>query len=466
VDPYLVVGGGVSGIAAAHYLQQAGVPVALIEQDEALGGRVAPAQLAGQPIELGGKNIGRRYSHFRAFARLTGDPQFEPFGLQSSRVLDDGRLVTVDGARRWRSVLGLLRSCPFLDLVRFGRLAWRVKQVEAEGYLGGPSFTALGARRDHRPLSAWFSEQFADTLLRPLSLRMNGAEPDEVYLGNLGTNLRTLLDSYDQPRHGMRPIFDEFARQVPVQLGVRARGLVVRGGRIVAVETEGRGGQREERPCAGVVLATPAGATATLLAPHLARTAQALRAVRYFPVLVVVARYARPVFTPQRRALVFGAQHALSNAGAYGLGALDVVRYTFSGRAARQALAAGADGAALLAQGEALLTSTVGLRPGDRLAFVSRRFDPGLCAYAPHHGQLAQELTAGMQALQRLALTGDYVRGASIEACFRASRAAVDRLLAGAEPIFRSVGAKGGPLWPPGPIYAALPPPANRKEPS
>jgi oxygen-dependent protoporphyrinogen oxidase len=462
VDPYFVVGGGVSGIAAAHYLRQAGAPVVLLERDEALGGRVAPAELAGRPIELGGKNIGRRYTHFRDFARRNGDPEFELFGLHSSRVLDDGRLVTVDGSRRWRSVLGLLRSCPVADLLRFARLAWRVKRAEAEGYLGGPYFTALGARRDHRPLSAWFSARFADTLLRPLSLRMNGAEPDEVYLGNLGSNLRTLLDTYEQPRHGMRPLFDEFARQVPVELGVRARGLVVRDGRVAAVATEDRAGRRRERPCAGLVLATPAAATAGLLEPHLGATAHALRAVRYFPVLVVVARYARPVFTPERRALVFGARYALSNAGAYGLGALDVVRYTFSGRAARRALEAGAGADALLTDAESLLGGTLGRPLAERVAFVSRLFDPGLCAYAPHHGALVEALTAGVRALPGLALTGDYVRGASIEACFRASRGAVDQLLATAPATSRSA---GPPARRPLRIPAA-PPPENRKEPS
>jgi oxygen-dependent protoporphyrinogen oxidase len=430
MDPYLVVGGGVSGVAAAHYLQQAGAPVALLEQDESLGGRVAPAELAGQPIELGGKNIGRRYTLFREFARLMGDTEFEFFGLHSSRVLANGQLLTVDGARRWRSVLGLLRRCPLADLWRFGRLAWQVMRSETDGYLGGAYFAALGELRDDRPLAAWFSGSFADTVLRPLSLRMNGAEPDEVFLGTLGTNLRTLLDTYDQPKQGMRPLFARFSQQVPVYLGVRARGLVVRGGRVVAVSTEDRAGRREERPCAGVVLAAPAGATAALVERHLKPAAEALRTVRYFPVQVVVARYARPVFSPERRALVFGAEQALSNAGAYGLGALDVVRYTFSGRAARRALDGGADAASLLAQAEALLARHVGLRPSDRLAFVSRRFEPGLCAYGPRHGALHQTLDAAMENLPGLTFTGDYVRGASIEACFRASHGAVAGALA------------------------------------
>jgi oxygen-dependent protoporphyrinogen oxidase len=258
---------------------------------------------------------------------------------------------------------------------------------------------------------------------------MNGAEPDEVYLGTLGTNLRSLLDTYDQPKQGMRPLFSRFAAQVPVQLGVKVRDLVIRAGKVVAVSIE-RSGRREELPCSGVVLATPAAAGASLLEPHLGRVAAALRQTRYFPVLVVVARYGRPVFSPAVRALVFGAESPLSNAGAYGVEALDTVRYTFSGRAARKALNGGTDVTSLLEQAEDRLARYTQLRRVDRLEFVARRFDPGLCAYSPRHGALHRALEGATAAVRGLALTGDYVCGASIEACFRAARSAVTQSLA------------------------------------
>ena len=439
MDPFLVVGGGVSGIAAAHYLHEAGLPVELLERDGVLGGRVAPAELEGRPIELGGKNIGHRYRYFRAFVQRMGGSEFEYFGINSSRVGRDGQLITVDGTRRWRSALGLLRSCSPRDLARFVRLALRVWRSESEGFLGGRYFGALGERSDDRPLADWFSRQFADAVLRPLSLRMNGAEPDEVFLGSLGTNLRSLFDSYDQPTSGMRGIFARFAAKVPVHLGITVRSVKVRAGKVVAVETEGRDGRREERPCAGIVLATPAGGAAQLLAPLSPGAGAALGSVRYFPVQVVVARYARPVFTPEVRAIVFDASCPLSNAGAYGTAALDVVRYTFSGRVARGLLAQGDSGSraasvaqsgALLEAGEALLGRHLPVRRADRMSYVGRRFDPGLCAYAPRHARLEKTLLAAEAEIGGLALTGDYVRGASIEACFRAAHGAAHRLLA------------------------------------
>ncbi|WP_257458967.1 FAD-dependent oxidoreductase [Archangium lipolyticum] len=426
---YVVVGGGVSGIAAAHYLRQEGAEVELVEQEDTLGGRVAPALLDGQPIELGGKNIGRRYHLFREFARKMGETDFEPFGINSSRVRPNGRLMTVDSSRRWSSVRELMRAGPPSDLLRFATLCARAVSLPENGYLGSVRFDVLGERRDDRPLSAYFSEAFSEAVLRPMVVRMNGAEPDEVFPGNVGTNLRMLLDTYEQPKRGMRALFDRFAKTVRVTRGTRARGLVVRGGRVAALELEGPGGAREERTCDGVVLAMPAHTSAALLAPHEPGLAQALGHVRYFPVLVVVARYAREVFSHSTRALVFGPEHPLSNAGAYGINALDVVRYTFSGRTARRALEAGADAEALLRAGEELLGRHFPVHPAERVAYVARRFEPGLCAYSPHHARLRRELDAGLGRLRGLQLAGDYLRGSSIEACFRAAKESAGRML-------------------------------------
>src|SRR5215212_5113644 len=47
-----VVGGGVTGLAAAYYLRQAGVTVTVVEAGE-LGGKIQTRELAGVPVEAG-----------------------------------------------------------------------------------------------------------------------------------------------------------------------------------------------------------------------------------------------------------------------------------------------------------------------------------------------------------------------------------------------------------------------------
>src|SRR5512141_2615868 len=58
-EPVIVAGAGVSGIAAAIKLGQAGVPVVILEARDRIGGRVYTQRAAGYdaPIELGAEFI-------------------------------------------------------------------------------------------------------------------------------------------------------------------------------------------------------------------------------------------------------------------------------------------------------------------------------------------------------------------------------------------------------------------------
>src|SRR5687767_15685784 len=102
-QPWIVVGGGASGLAAAYFLEQQGLRSVIVERDGALGGRMGTVQLGDRSLDCGGKNIGRRYRLFRRFAASLGAHAFEYFGLNSSQVID-GRVKTFDGNARWRTM--------------------------------------------------------------------------------------------------------------------------------------------------------------------------------------------------------------------------------------------------------------------------------------------------------------------------------------------------------------------------
>ncbi|MFQ5527229.1 MAG: protoporphyrinogen/coproporphyrinogen oxidase [Thermoanaerobaculia bacterium] len=425
---YAVVGGGVSGIAAAHYLQKAGLQVELLERGSQLGGRVGSCKLGDRWLDFGGKNIGRNYHLFREFTSALGDNPYEYFGINSSQVRD-GRIVTFDSSRRWSTLLGLLRQCSPADLVRFARLCLRVKRHENNGYLGSPYFNALAERLDQRPAGEYFGAEFCRRLLRPMTVRMNGAEPDEVFMGNMGSNIRMILDSYDQLELGMSRVIDQFAATVKVRPGARVESLVMRNGRLSGLRIASANGGNEEREYAGVVLALRAPEAAPVLETHAAELAELLREVRYFPVALVLARYRREIFSPEVRALVFGDDEVLSNAGVYGIDDLDVVRYTFSGRAARALLADESDPEAWLGRGEEALNRYVPVNESERLGFVSQHWRRGLCAYTPYYPRFEARMRSSLAGLPGVFLTGDYIRGASIEACFRAAKECASKVM-------------------------------------
>lgn len=440
-----VVGGGISGIAAAHFLRLQHFDVEILEKDDSLGGRIGSAPLGDRTIDLGGKNIGHKYTAFRAFAESLGHDDYEPFGINSSRVRQ-GRIVTLDSSRRWRSTFDFLRDCPKADVLRFAHLCAHVLLRDRNRYLGSSFFNSLARRLDDAPLAQRFSPHFRNAVLRPMSVRMNGAEPDEVYAGNIGTNLGMWLDSYDQLRGGMAQLLSDFARTVPVRLSSRVDALIVSDGRIAGLCVTDSAGRTQTRHYDAVVLATPATVSARLLRNALPETAALLDQVRYFPVKVFVVEYEREIFSQAVRALTFGPDQPLSNAGAYGINDRHIVRYTLSGRAARPLIEQGMPTETLLDTVESILNRYIAVSRHERRAYVARTFSPGLTAYAPHHERVLAAVAAVPRSVEGLHLTGDYVRGASIEACMRAAREAVARVDAKALRQYQSTLPSGQPI--------------------
>ena len=425
--PWIIVGGGASGLAAAFFLRQRGLESVIVERDGVIGGRMATVQLGERSLDCGGKNIGRAYRLFREFAASLGTHRLEYFGLNSSQAIE-GSVRTLEARSRWRSMASLVRGVAARDLVRFGRLLWSVKSDEAKGYLGSPFSRTLGNRYDERPASHYFSPEFCGRILRPMSVRMNGAEPDEVYVGNLTSNVRMLLDTYEQFTDGIAPVLRGFLSRYAVRLNTATEGILVSGGRATGVRVRCPDGRVAALHGAGVIVATPAHVAATFTETMLPNLSRRLRSIAYYPVSLIVAEYDRPIFSPSQRAFVFDSDTPVSNAGAYGVNDLHLVRYTFSGRASRRHISDAADDEALLAIAEGALAKYVTVPRGSRLRFAAKRFSPGLCAYAPHHARLIDDVHEELKKVTGLHLTGDYMQGASIEACFRSASACVRQL--------------------------------------
>jgi len=242
----VVVGGGWSGIAAAWELRRRGLPVELHEDGDRLGGRSELGELDGDPVAFGGKNVGRRAVLLRAFCSELGEERWEHFGPNTSRI-DRGRVRTVDGGRGLRGALSLARSVAPRDAVKAAYLARTVRTDDRERFLAAPRLTALAERWGDPPLDRAFGSRLRETVLRPMTVRMNGAEPGEVHLGTLGTNLGMLLDTHDQLTPGFAPVLEAFARRVTVHLGSRAEELVVEDSRIAGVRVRDRDGSLSTR---------------------------------------------------------------------------------------------------------------------------------------------------------------------------------------------------------------------------
>jgi protoporphyrinogen/coproporphyrinogen III oxidase len=414
-----VIGGGIAGIAAAERLIAEGHRAEVFEAAGSLGGRMMVARLRDREACLGGKNVGRRYSAFRALAEREREREWEFFGPETMQVLGR-RLVPMSFRKRWARVRLGARMAVRGQLPaarRFSRLAREVKQDEEAGFLGSEWFDALAREHGNPTLADYFGAGFCSTAVRHTTVRMNGAEPDEAWLANFGSNLALVVDTFDQLTHGIGPLLEDAHARGPVHLGARVDHLLVRDGRIEGVVADG--GERHTNFDAAI-LALPAHAAASLVAALDAELAALLLGVRYQPAAVVVASYDRPLFRDAYAAIAASADRALSNAGSYGLNDRNVIRYTFSGRAARGRIApATFDPERLLAEAEGYLSRYLPVREARLEDYVAHTFAPGLCAYRPDHPEFLARVRARVDALPGLALAGDYLRGASLEACTR-----------------------------------------------
>src|SRR6476469_1255137 len=68
----LVVGGGISGLAAAYELSHGGAEVVVAESAERLGGKLYAGEIAGVPVDFGAESMLARRPEAVALAREVG----------------------------------------------------------------------------------------------------------------------------------------------------------------------------------------------------------------------------------------------------------------------------------------------------------------------------------------------------------------------------------------------------------
>lgn len=424
-----VIGAGISGIAATFYLQRHSFEVDLYESCSDIGGRIGSECMDGRCLDFGGKNIGRKYTRFREFVSELGGMDFEYFGFNTSQVID-GKVVKLSKEKdRFFNILRVLSLAGVGGTMRLLPLLQAVRKDYGQGFLNTSYFNAIADRFDNEPLASFFPKSCARHLIRPVTVRMNGAEPDECYPGNFGSNLALVLDSYEQLKQGMHALLERFRanpKSVNLLTGHHVKAVERSGNTIVLHYADGK--RNATAAYNRVIVALPAIQAAPLFGDVLPGLSAILGQVRYYPVAVAIVKYDENVFPDMQRAMVFDQSTPLSNAGAYGIHDLDIVRYTFSGKAARSLITHGSVPDQVVSLGEKIIEPYFNIRQNNRRDFIYKYISPGLCAYSAYHYRMLEKLDKYVGSFNGLFFTGDYRRGASLEACFRAAAESVEKL--------------------------------------
>ena len=276
--PTIIIGGGMTGLAAAYELALAGRPVTVLEAGPELGGLAGSFDVGGVPLE-------RFYHHwFKSDVHILG--LISEIGEGDKIVFRQTRtgLYYANTTYRLSSPLDVLKFAALapLDRLRLGWLAVRVKTVRDWRALENITATAwllkLAGPNVYRvvwePLligkfgryaedisAVWFWNKIA---LRGGSRGKGGAETLAYYSGGFGTLIKALQSRIES-------LGGEILTSTPVT------AITVENGRAVAVVAGGRSFPASQ------ILATPAlPLIADLLAPHVpAESTASLRRIAY-----------------------------------------------------------------------------------------------------------------------------------------------------------------------------------------
>lgn len=409
-----IIGCGASGMATTWLLDKKKFEIDIFEKEKTIGGRMRTKKLNGRSVSLGGKNIGKKYKLFREFCDHFNENDFEDFGLNSSNGKDE-KVKTFDNKSLLKSYLTIIKNTPLIDIVRILPILIAVKVNRKNAYLSGQYFQK---KYQGKILSSYFSSALYYKLLRPLTVRNNGAEPYEVSVANFGTNISMILDSYEQLKKGPNSLFEKFKKKYNVNTSKEITDIYIENNTIRGIVLSDNSMHFYD----AVILATPAHISANILKKTKKQASTLLSNIKYNPVAIIVVKYDKPVFTKNKRAWTFPDTSVLSNAGCYGIKELDVVRYTLSGKLAREIILNTNSIEELVNISEREVNLHTNLTLGEKKGFVGTILKNGLCSYSMNHHELLDNLQSSIKKTNGLFIAGDYIEGVSIEACFESGR--------------------------------------------
>ncbi|MGW7415454.1 protoporphyrinogen oxidase [Streptomyces sp. NPDC054863] len=304
----VVVGGGVSGLAAAHRLVGSGARVTVLEGSARLGGKLEAGEIAGAPVDFGAESMLARRPEAVDLARAVGiGERLQPPSTASASLWNRGVLTPMPKGH----VMGVPGDPAVLTGVLSAEGLARIEQDRALPRTEVGDDMAIGEY-----VAARLGREVVDRLVEPL---LGGVYAGDVYRTSMRAAVPTLYDaatSHDSLLEGVRELQRRAAadrRTGPVFMGIDggigtlpdavAAAVRAGGGRILTetpvlaltrtashwlVRTDG-----ETFRADGVVLAAPAWSASALLADESPAAAAELQGVEYASMALVTMAFSR-----------------------------------------------------------------------------------------------------------------------------------------------------------------------------
>jgi oxygen-dependent protoporphyrinogen oxidase len=440
----IIIGGGISGLSAAYYLNKAGVRAKLIEKAAHLGGVIRTSTQQGCLLEAGPDSFMAAKPWAMDLIREVGLAD-QVIGsndhLRVTYILKHGKLVPLPD--------GLMMMVPtkILPLVGTKLLTWGTKIRMGLEFLRRPPKAPLADRSVYDFLLDHYGQESIDYLAEPLLAGVYGGDPREMSVNSVlgrfveietkyGSLTRGVLAAPRPKGSGSGSLFRTLKNGLG-QLVDKLRGSTdVLHGAVESLERNGSGFRARVNgdfiEADQVVIATPAGDAARLLQPWNGNLAELLQSVPYTSSVTLSLGYRKDTFdhplngfgflVPKRERKLMAACTWVGNKFSYRVPDDMVLLRCFMGG---DALKESDESLVEAAQRE--LRNIMGIQAVPVLHSIAR-WPNSMAQYTVGHEQRLRQIESIVQGIPGLHLAGNGYRGIGLPDCIKAGKEAATRI--------------------------------------
>jgi oxygen-dependent protoporphyrinogen oxidase len=443
----VVVGAGITGLAAAHYLRKGGAEAVLVDKSMSLGGVMRTAYVQGCVLEGGPDSFLASKPWAAELIRevgLGGELMSSNDAKRVTYVLKQGKLVRLpDG-------LTMMVPTKIGPLIGSGLLSWGAKLRVGLEYFRRPG-GAFTDRSVEEFLLDHYGREALDYLAEPLLAGVFGGDPAQLSSLSVLPRFVELEAKYGSLTRGVLaekrpsegPIFQTLKRGLGSLVEALQPSTPPVQGRAESIERAGTGFRvrvnGEWIACDGVIVACPAPEAALLVAGIDRELGGLLSAIPYNPALTVALGYRRgecPVsgfgfLVPKReRELLLACTYVHNKFDHRAPDDIAVVRCFLGGSALSRT------DAAVLEATQRELARIAGVHAQPLFSNISR-WPQSMAQYIVGHGPRVSRIEEMVRGVPGLCLAGNAYHGIGIPDCIRGAKEAAQGLICGRIPAAR-----------------------------
>ncbi|HLK21693.1 MAG TPA: protoporphyrinogen oxidase [Bryobacteraceae bacterium] len=441
----LIVGGGISGLSAAYYLNKAGVRATLVEKAQHLGGVIRTSVQQGCLLEEGPDSFMAAKPWAMELIREVGLGD-QVIGsndhLRVTYILKHGKLVPLPD--------GLMMMVPtkIMPLVGTRLLSWGTKIRMGLELLRRPPKAPLADRSVYDFLLDHYGQESIDYLAEPLLAGVYGGDPREMSVNSVlarfveieskyGSLTRGVLAAPRPKGSGSGSLFRTLKNGLGQLVDALQPSADILQGSVESLERANRGFRARVNgnwlDADQVVLATPAGDAARLLQPWNGELAALLQAIPYTSSITMSLGYRKDTFdhplngfgflVPKRERKFMAACTWVGNKFSYRVPDDMVLLRCFMG-----GNALGQSDEALVEAAKNELRSIMGLQASPVFHNIAR-WPNAMAQYTVGHEKRQQQVESIVKGIPGLHLAGNGYRGIGLPDCIRAGKDAATRIV-------------------------------------